>query len=297
VSKDVSAPLQALLDSRETTMVNCWKVTRKDGTIQGFTEHDLPLTFDSLTYEADSGFTATKIDASLGLSVDNLDVEGALSSDTINEDDLATGQYDDAQVELFWVNFEDPDQRVLMNKGNIGQVKRGEYAFNAELRSQSSRLQQATGRVFTKTCDAIFGDAQCKVLTDLYESTGEVTEVTNNRRMLVSGLDDDVNAYYTFGLLTFTSGLNNGLPFEVKRHEVGGIALWNSPPYDIEVGDTFTVIAGCDKYHSTCSNKFGNILNFRGFNFIPGSDFLTRYASRDGSQQGESIFNYGVGSD
>ena len=291
MSKSVPPALQTFLDSREVTMVHCWKVTRKDGLVQGFTEHDLPLTFDGLTYEADSGFTASKIDSTLGLAVDNLDVEGALSSDTINEDDLATGQYDDAEVELHWVNFQDVAERVLLNKGYIGQVKRGQYAFNAELRSQSSRLQQNTGRIYTKTCDAIFGDSKCGVLKSFFQTTGIVTSVTRNRRMVVSGLANDTNTYYTFGLLTFTSGLNKGNSFEVKSHDPGVLTLWNSPSFDIAQADTFSVVAGCDKYHSTCSGKFNNIARFRGFNFIPGSDFLTRYARRDGSQQGESIYN------
>ncbi|ATQ42142.1 baseplate hub protein [Caulobacter mirabilis] len=34
---------------------------------------------------------------------------------------------------------------------------------------------------------------------------------------------------------------------------------------------------GCDKRFSTCSGRFGNVLNFRGFPSIPGGDFLTAH--------------------
>jgi len=34
---------------------------------------------------------------------------------------------------------------------------------------------------------------------------------------------------------------------------------------------------GCDKRSSTCSGRFDNLLNFRGFPSIPGGDFLTVY--------------------
>jgi len=291
MSKLVSSALQAHLDTREITMAHCWKVTRLDGVVQGFTEHDVPLTFDSVTFEADSGFTATKIDSSIGLSADNLNVEGALSSDTINEDDLASGRYDDAQVELYWVNFEDVSQRVLLSKGNLGQVKRGELAFDAELRSQSQRLQQITGRIYSRTCDAIFGDSRCGANTASFDSSGTVSGVVENRQMVVTGLSNDVSGYYTFGLLEFSSGANDGLKFEVKRHELGLLILWDQPPFNIAINDTFDVIAGCNKYDTTCASKFSNIINFRGFNFIPGSDYLTKYALRDGSQTGQSIFN------
>jgi hypothetical protein len=46
----------------------------------GFTDHDRDLAFDSVTYRAASGFTATSIEDQLGPTVSNLDVEGALSS-------------------------------------------------------------------------------------------------------------------------------------------------------------------------------------------------------------------------
>lgn len=290
MTRSLLGGLQTLLDTRATTMVHCWKVIRTDGTIQGFTECDIDLTFDGTTFLADAGFTATKIDSSLGLSVDNLDVQGALSSNTINEGDLAAGVYDNAEVELFWVNFNDTAMRVLLSKGNLGQVKRGEFAFTAELRSQSHRLQQSTGRIYSKTCDAIFGDTRCNANTASFDSTGTVSSVSNNRKITVTGLSNDTRNFYTFGLLTFTSGNNDGLSFEVKRHDVGVLTLWDQPPYSIAASDTFNVIAGCDKYHTTCQDKFSNIINFRGFPYIPGNDTLTKYAKKDGSQKGQSIY-------
>lgn len=289
--KSLPAGLQSFLDGGETTMVHCWKVTRTDGEIQGFTEHDMDLTFASVTYKAATGFTASQIESSLGLSVDNLNAEGALDDETINEDDLASGRYDDAVVELYWVNFEDVSQRILLSKGNIGRVERGELAFTAELRSQTQRLQQRTGRSYQRTCDAILGDGRCKVSLGSFTSTGTVTNVTENRRLTVSGLSNDTEGFYALGVLTFTSGLNDGLKFEVKAHSPGSIVLWEKPPFSIAVTDTFSMVAGCDKLIRTCNSKFSNTVNFQGFNLIPGSDHISIYASRDGSQRGGSIFN------
>lgn len=64
----------------------------------GFTDFDRDLVFDAVTYKAASGFTATAIEGQLGLAVSNLDVQGALSSDALTEDDLHGGRYDDAAV-------------------------------------------------------------------------------------------------------------------------------------------------------------------------------------------------------
>jgi len=67
----------------------------------GFTDHDQPLSFDSLRYEAASGFTASEVQSNLDLSVDNLTVAGALSSASLNEVDLAAGLFDAAAIEIW----------------------------------------------------------------------------------------------------------------------------------------------------------------------------------------------------
>jgi len=85
--KTLPPGLQSHLSSGATTLCWCWKIVRHDGATQGFTDHDLPVAFDGVTYEASSGFTASEVQSTLGLAVDNLTVMGALNSGTINEDD------------------------------------------------------------------------------------------------------------------------------------------------------------------------------------------------------------------
>ncbi|MFT3731015.1 MAG: DUF2163 domain-containing protein [Hyphomicrobium sp.] len=145
--KSLSPEFAAHLASGATTLCWCWRIARRDGTVLGFTDHDNALTFDSTTYEAASGFTASDISDGLGLSVDNLEVTGALSSATLTDDDLAAGRYDDARIEIYRVNWADPSQRVLMRAGSIGEVRRTGSSFTAELRGLAHYLQQPTGRL------------------------------------------------------------------------------------------------------------------------------------------------------
>src|SRR5690348_5935160 len=123
--KNISSDLQAHLNSGTTTLCWCWKIVRGDGTALGFTDNDVAVSFDGVTYEAASGFTASEVQSTLGLAVDNLTVLGALSSGAITEGDLADGLYDNASIEIWRVNWGAPNQRVLMRKGNLGEVKRG----------------------------------------------------------------------------------------------------------------------------------------------------------------------------
>ena len=59
------------------------------------------------------------------------------------------------------------------------------------------------------------------------------------------------------------------------------LTLFLSMPFPIQVGDTFSVYAGCDKRLTTCIDKFANVTNFRGEPYVPGQDaFLAIETSR-----------------
>jgi len=152
--KTLPSGMQTHLDTKATTLCWCWRLTRTDGTKLGFTDHDNDLTFDSTTFEADTGFTASEVEDQLGLAVSNLDVQGFLNSAKLNEDDLAAGYFDNATVELWRVNWNDTTHRILMRKGALGEVKRGETIFTAEVRGLAHDLQQSKGRSFQFQCDA-----------------------------------------------------------------------------------------------------------------------------------------------
>ena len=53
-------------------------------------------------------------------------------------------------------------------------------------------------------------------------------------------------------------------------------------------GDHPALGEGCDKRSSTCSDRFDNLLNFRGFPSIPGQDFLTVYPAKGERHDGKS---------
>ena len=58
--KTLPAGLQAHLDSGATTLAWCWRITRADGAVFGFTDHDRPLAFAGTDFEPDSGFNASR---------------------------------------------------------------------------------------------------------------------------------------------------------------------------------------------------------------------------------------------
>jgi len=280
--------LQAHLDSGATTLCWCWRLTRRDGAQLGFTDHDRNLHFDGTTFEASAGFTATEMKQSLGLSVDNLEVEAALNSERLSEEELAAGLYDDARVEIFRVNWNNPEQRVLMRVGSLGEVTRSGNSFRAEVRGLSHYLQQPNGRIFQFTCDADLGDNRCRVNLDSgqYQGAGTIGAVNSARSFRVVGVESYADQWFSRGLLTFVSGANKGVQVEIRSHRLYSgeavVEVWQEPARPVEEGDQVKLKAGCDKQLATCRMKFSNVANFRGFPHMPGNDFITSYARRGG---------------
>ena len=295
--KTVPAALQAHLSGGVTTLCYCWRLTRRDGTVLGFTEHDRDVVAAGTTFLASTGFTASQIEQGLGLSVDNLAATGALSSAGITDADILAGRYDDAAIDLLWVNWEEPGQAILLASGNLGEVKREGVAFSAELRSLAHRLDQKIGQTYERTCSARLGDARCTI--DLnqsaFQSSINVVTPTTSRQIVVTDLTSFASDWFTGGTLTFGSGANRAIPFEVKSHRrtagIDILELWLPPPFPVAAGDAGQAVAGCRKNLATCQSKFNNVANFRGFPHIPGVDVVTRYGVQGAlAQSGGSIF-------
>jgi len=290
--KTLPTGLQSHLDSSTTTLAWCWRLTRSDGQVFGFTDHDLTLTFDGTTFEPESGFTASEIRTGSDLSVDAQDAEGVLTSATITETDILDGRWDNAEVEIWRVNWQDVSQRVLMRRGAIGQVRRGRVQFVAEMRSQAHVLNQTVGRTFQASCDASLSDARCGVnLNDpAYKGAGTVVTVAGDRSFAASGLSAFADGWFALGTVTWTTGANTGRKAEVLTQAVGAtdvtVTLLEAPVRPISTGDTFDVTSGCDKRFATCKAKFANAVNFRGFPHIPGQNTVIRYAAKGDSNTG-----------
>jgi uncharacterized phage protein (TIGR02218 family) len=293
--KTLTPALQAHLDDGTTTLSWCWRISRIDGVALGFTDHDRPLAFDGTAFEPESGFAASENRAGSDLAVDAQDATGVLTSDRITETDILDGRWDNAAVELWRVNWADTSQRVLLRRGAVGQIRRGRMAFVAEVRSLAHVLGQTVGRTFQAGCDARLGDARCGIDLEnaVYKGTGVVTDLLRDRAFMASGLSGFDAGWFTFGTLTWTSGANTGRVTEVLGHgltdAIASLTLLEAPVRSIAEGDGFIARAGCDKRIATCSAKFANVANFRGFPNIPGQDAVLRYASQDGRHEGNVL--------
>lgn len=292
--REIPSALQAKLDSGVTTLARCWIVTRRDGVVQGFTDHDGDLAIDDVTCRAGTGFGASEATSRFDLSIDGAEISGALASDSLTESDLAAGRFDAAQVDTWLVDWSDVTLRLLLSRATLGEVKREGEAFSAELRGLANKLSQESGRLYTARCTADLGDARCKVALAAagLNGAGVVSRLLGVSAIAVGGLADFAEGMFTAGCLTWTSGANSGVAVEIKEHRVVGgevqLTLWQAMSEAIATGDTFTVTAGCDKRFETCRDRFANSINFRGFPHIPGNDFVIASADASANNDGSS---------
>lgn len=275
-----------------TTTARVWAVTRADGRVFGFTDHDLDLGFDGIAFRAGSGLTARALQQATGLSVDNSEAAGALSGATVTEEDLRAGRFDGAEIRCWQVNWQRIEERVELFRGSFGEVQWAGGAFRVELRGLAEALNVTRGRVFHPGCSAVLGDGACRF--DLsrpgYSAAARVVEVLSAGQFLLALEGAAVEGgfaegWFAEGRFTLLDGAAAGLEGSVRGDVLAGagrsVTLWQELAVLPAVGDRVQLVAGCDRSAATCRGKFENFLNFRGFPHIPGEDWLAAYP-RDG---------------
>ena len=293
--RKIGDAMKAHLASGATTLARCWKLTRADGQVMGFTDHDRDLRFDGVVYRAGSGLDAGALQQGNGLAVDNGQAIGALSDAGISGADIRAGRYDRAEIELWLVNWRDVAQRALWFRGMIGEIRQRDGVFEAEIRGLAELLNQPQGRAFHRKCAAVLGDASCKVDLSAPGYSAEVAvDSVDGGVLLFDGLSGFDAGWFAGGVVEVLDGAAAGLRGVIRLDGFRGgqrrVELWEALAVAPAAGDRLRLSAGCDKRDETCRRKFHNFLNFRGFPHIPGDDWQLTVPARAGVNNGGSLF-------
>jgi len=283
--KTISSALRTHLSGEYTTVALLWKVKRQDGTILGFTQHDQDISYNYgdgdgvVVFSASTGFTPSARESGSDLSTDNLQVTAFLHSDAVTEGDLRARKYDFASIDIRLVNWADLTMGDMkLRKGTLGQVKIAGGMFTVEIRGLSYTFGIVIGETFGPSCRADLGDARCTVNLAPLSQNGTVAMVVDRREFTpAGGLSPAGDGYFADGVLTWTSGANNGALMEVAEWDGTRFILFESMAFAIAPGDTFAVEPGCRHTPQDCFGKFNNIVNFQGENQLPGINAIMLY--------------------
>lgn len=274
--RTISAGLKAAILTGK--IANLVKITRSDATVYSYTDHDLPLTVGGITYNPAPGLQRLRLEATVDNKVSNQQFNaGWLDFD---DQDLKSGLFDNAEIEVQKCAWDELSEGTITTFfGHLGIIQWTEDGFKADVHSITRELGRNYGITTTASCRHRLFDqiaagkcGACTIIKASNTFTGSITSIVkNNIRFQVTGTFPTTQDYVAFGELTFTSGLNNGLTFEVSKHDIGAfseIELMLQTFANVQVGDTFNVTSGCDKSFSTCINKYNNGLNYGGMPHI-----------------------------
>jgi uncharacterized phage protein (TIGR02218 family) len=264
------------LDSDLTTIALCWRLERADGVALGFTSHDRDLAIGGLVYRAAPGMLPSAIGLSDGFDPASLDIEGALTSDSIRADDLRAGRWDGAALALFMTDWEASGAEVLpIARGLLGEVSLRGDAFEAELRGPAALLDAPAVEQTSPECRAELGDKRCRIDMAGRTRIARIASIEGEDSVTIDGAPAG-NAL-GYGRLRWIGGANSGTESAILSADGAALTLREPPAFAPAVGDLVEVREGCDKSLATCAGRFANALNFRGEPHLPGMDLLTRY--------------------
>lgn len=271
---------QALRDhyaQSTTSLATFWRVTRQDGQVFGWVDHDRDRVIAGVTYQAAAGLQATATQTTSTLAPGTVDVSTFL---TINaEREVDAGLWDEAAVVIFEARWDvlptavEPGQCNILLAGTLGTLERQTGRLQTDLHGQLEALDIHVGRVFGPTCPWRLGDSRCRVDLGPHTRTGSVTELGVEPRMVFGDLAQSApDGFFDEGLVTFTSGPNQGQSMDVRQWQEPVFYLHRPLPFPCTVGDTYSAVRGDDKRFETCVGVFQNARFFGGFPHLPGVD-------------------------
>ena len=266
--------MSSIADGPLTSIALCWRLERRDGAGLALTSHDGTVTQDEIAFVPTPGITPAAVSRSLGLEPDSGEIAGALSSDSLDADDLALGRWDGARVRLTavdWAASEAPPIELLA--GELGEMATRGESFSAELRGAAWRLEQPVCPGTSPGCRAHFGDKKCRV--DLAGRSSFASVIASSGSALL--LDRSIGSGYLLGRLRYLQGANCGLSTTIIAVDGATVRVRDLARQPIESGCRIAVREGCDKRFETCTARFDNAVNFRGEPHLPGNDLLTRF--------------------
>ena len=281
--KSAAAPLITLLNSAtQLAYADLLTITLTGGQVLRYSGADVPLTISGVTWGMGPAFRRSKISSRIGVQVDTLDIEMYADSITpavlINGVPLiafvANGGLDNARILLERAFASDwltaPAGKLRLFSGRVAEIEIDVISAKIKVHSDLELLDVPVPRnVYQPSCLNTFCDNACGLAQATYTSTGVATSASDPTYTSFGASIGSVTGQVPLGVVTFSAGLNAGLSATVKSYAGGVVTLIGPTVNPVSVGDTFSIVFGCEKTQTTCNVTYNNQARFRGQPYIP----------------------------
>lgn len=276
--KTLSSELLSLMQSSQTfTLADLYTITLTSGTVYRWADYDADLSVSGNVFSSTGpvlkrGLTRIVI----GLEVDTLDVEifPSIGHQVAGLPMLAAavaGAFDGASLILDRAFIVDGAVvgTINMFSGVFADVEVARARISVRVNSDTASLQiQLPRSLYQASCLNALYSADCGASRSAFAVSSTAQSGSTASRIVCSSLNQ-ASGWFNSGYCVFTSGDLAGVRRTVKAYSPGEFTIYNPLPAAPDVGDGFTIYPGCDKTKATCTAKFNNLENFRGFPFIP----------------------------
>jgi uncharacterized phage protein (TIGR02218 family) len=283
--RSVNPDLVTLLNGNTNfLMADLYTVTLVSGTVLRWTSLDMPLVSGGQIFTPAGTGDAPIIERSswelsIGLNVDTLDI--TLHTGTTARIDgvplalqAMNGALDAATVKLERAFMKqwgfNTTGTVELFVGDVSAIDASSTKVQLKVNSVLGRLNvQMPRNLFLPSCSRLLYDAGCTLSKAAFTFAGTVAAGGSVTTLAAQVSLGKPAGYFETGIVAITSGAVAGARRGVASYDGTTFVLSTPLPSIPAAGDAFIAIAGCDRTLPTCTNRFNNKPNFRGFKDIP----------------------------
>lgn len=323
--KAASSATLAILAGGQYYKAELYAFVLASGTTLRFTNSQMPLTVGGNTYGTGLIINRGTVTQKIGLEVQSLQLRVSPQMDAPTPVTVAgvpflqairLGVFDGCRVlmsKIFLTSWDDTSPgAVSWAQGRSNDVLSGRFESSFSINDDTEILNVSMPKnVIQAGCLHTLYDAGCGLSKATFQQSGTVSGTPTALAFNTNLTRGD--GYFTLGVITFTSGANNGQQYTVRSYlNASGVITLVRPTAALAVaGDTFTIVPGCPKTLTACGNTnvangpaFNNLGRNRSYPFVPTPETLydggtgTTQAPALGSQGGSgagSSFSGGAG--
>lgn len=290
--KSAPAPLVSLINaSSEFRIVDLYDFTLANGDSLRITSASYPITYPATgtvipvpgTFYPAIGVERQPVEWTCKPEVQSLSVTFHIDETiTLGSVPIAQaaieGAFDGATMVLYrgFLNSSGILVDVLNHfSGTVADIKPSTSVIEFSVKSMLDTLNQNLPRnLIQPACDHAFLDGGCDPIGTVRAANTTTNAVIGTpTKFVITVSGTHASNFFQLGVIQMTSGdlLDQRRAIRSSVNGGGGHTLTLAIPFPRapQVGDTCSLIVGCDRAFATCTNKFANQSNFRGFPYVP----------------------------